>query len=74
MANSIRHIYPQQEMLWGKLYCAKHFDASSKVRANAIIKQINQSLEDQLEEVDWVESDGTRKNALKKLLERFDHI
>ena len=54
----------------GKLYCAKYFDASSKERANAIIEQVRQSLEDRLKEVDWMKSEDTRKNALKKM-ERF---
>ena len=51
----------------GKLYCAKFFDESSKERALAIVEQVRQSLEDRLKEVDWMKSDETRSNALKKM-------
>ena len=54
----------------GKLYCAKFFDEASKGRALAIVEQVRQALEDRLKEVDWMKSDETRANALKKM-ERF---
>jgi len=51
----------------GKLYCAKYFDESSKGRALAIVEQVRQALEDRLKEVDWMKSEETRANALKKM-------
>ena len=51
----------------GKLYCAKHFDQASKERALTIVEQVRQALEDRLKEVDWMKSDTTRENALKKM-------
>jgi predicted metalloendopeptidase len=54
----------------GKLYCVKYFDESCKERAYAIVEQVRQALEDRLKEVDWMKSEDTRKNALKKM-ERF---
>jgi predicted metalloendopeptidase len=54
----------------GKLYCAKYFDNSCKERAFAIVEQVRQALEDRLKEVDWMKSEDTRQNALKKM-EKF---
>ena len=51
----------------GKLYCAKFFDETSKGRALAIVEQVRQALEDRLKEVDWMKSEETRANALKKM-------
>lgn len=51
----------------GKLYCAAYFDESSKGRALAIVEQVRQALEDRLKEVDWMKSEETRANALKKM-------
>jgi len=51
----------------GKLYCAKYFDETSKERALAIVEQVRQALEDRLKEVEWMTSEETRKNALKKM-------
>ena len=51
----------------GKLYCAKVFDETSKTRALAIIEQVRQALEDRLKEVEWMKSEQTRENALKKM-------
>ncbi|KAL3941577.1 MAG: hypothetical protein SGBAC_004079 [Bacillariaceae sp.] len=51
----------------GKLYCAKYFDESSKQQALDIVEQVRQALEDRLKEVDWIKSDSTREQALKKM-------
>lgn len=51
----------------GELYCQKYFDESSKDRALAIVEQVRQALEDRLKEVDWIKSEGTRQEALKKM-------
>ena len=51
----------------GKLYCAAYFDESSKGRALAIVEQVRKALEDRLKEVDWMKSEETRANALKKM-------
>lgn len=51
----------------GKLYCAKYFDESSKQQALEIVEQVRQSLEDRLKEVDWIQADSTRDQALKKM-------
>jgi len=51
----------------GKLYCAQFFDEECKDKALGIIKQVRQSLEDRLKEVDWMKSESTRSNALKKM-------
>ncbi|KAL3807991.1 hypothetical protein ACHAXA_000961, partial [Cyclostephanos tholiformis] len=54
----------------GKLYCAKYFDETSKGRALAIVEQVRLALENRLKEVDWMKSEETRANALKKM-DRF---
>jgi len=51
----------------GKLYCAQFFDEECKDKALGIIEQVRQSLEDRLKEVDWMKSESTRSNALKKM-------
>ena len=51
----------------GKLYCAKFFDETSKGRALAIVEQVRHALEDRLKEVEWMKSEETRANALKKM-------
>mmetsp|Transcript_14708 Transcript_14708/g.31952 ORF Transcript_14708/g.31952 Transcript_14708/m.31952 type:complete len:713 (+) Transcript_14708:123-2261(+) len=51
----------------GKLYCAKFFDETSKGRALKIVEQVRQALEDRLKEVEWMKSEETRANALKKM-------
>ena len=51
----------------GKLYCAKYFDESSKSQALQIVETVRQALEDRLREVDWMTSDATREEALKKM-------
>ena len=51
----------------GKLYCAKYFDETCKGRALAIVEQVRQALEERLKEVDWMKSEDTRMNALKKM-------
>jgi len=51
----------------GKLYCAEHFDEECKERAQAIVEQVRQALEDRLKEVDWIKSESTRQEALKKM-------
>lgn len=54
----------------GKLYCAKFFDETSKERALAIVEQVRLALENRLKEVEWMKSEQTRANALKKM-EKF---
>mmetsp|Transcript_10889 Transcript_10889/g.22253 ORF Transcript_10889/g.22253 Transcript_10889/m.22253 type:complete len:558 (-) Transcript_10889:788-2461(-) len=51
----------------GKLYCAKYFDEESKERALTIVEQVRKALEERLKEVDWMKSETTRENALKKM-------
>ena len=51
----------------GKLYCSKFFDEASKGRALAIVEQVRRALEDRLKEVEWMKSEETRSNALKKM-------
>jgi predicted metalloendopeptidase len=51
----------------GQLYCAKYFDEDSKERALAIVESVRQALEERLNEVDWMKSNKTRENALKKM-------
>lgn len=51
----------------GKLYCDRFFDEASKERALAIVEQVRQALEDRLKEVEWMKSEETRSNALKKM-------
>jgi putative endopeptidase len=54
----------------GKLYCAKYFDETSKERALAIVEHVRLALENRLKEVEWMKSEVTRANALKKM-DRF---
>ncbi len=51
----------------GKMYCRKFFDEASKGRALAIVEQVRRALEDRLKEVEWMKSEETRSNALKKM-------
>jgi putative endopeptidase len=51
----------------GQLYCAKHFDEECKARAHAVVESVRAALEERLNEVDWMKSDATRQEALKKM-------
>ncbi len=51
----------------GKLYCAKFFDETSKERALAIVERVRLALENRLKKVEWMKSEETRTNALKKM-------
>ena len=51
----------------GQLYCAKHFDEDCKTRAFAVVESVRAALEERLREVDWMKSDETRQEALKKM-------
>jgi putative endopeptidase len=51
----------------GELYCAKYFDEECKTRALAIVDQVRNALEQRLTTVDWMKSDLTRQEALKKM-------
>lgn len=51
----------------GQLYCAKYFDDECKTRANSIVESVRAALEERLKEVDWMKSDETREQALKKM-------
>jgi putative endopeptidase len=51
----------------GKLYCKEHFDESCKERAMKIVELVRAALEERLQEVDWIQSESTRSEALKKM-------
>ena len=51
----------------GQIYCAKYFDESCKEKALYIVEEVRKSLEERLKEVDWMKSDSTREEALKKM-------
>ena len=51
----------------GQIYCAKYFDESCKKKALFIVESVRQSLEGRLKEVDWIKSESTREQALKKM-------
>ncbi len=50
----------------GQLYVAKEFPPAAKARAEALVRNIRQTLRERLAKLDWM-SDRTRKQALKKL-------
>ena len=51
----------------GQIYCAHYFDEECKTRAVAIVEAVRQALEDRLKEVEWMKSESTREEALKKM-------
>ena len=51
----------------GQIYCAAYFNEECKTRAVAIVEAVRQALEDRLKEVEWMTSDSTREEALKKM-------
>lgn len=51
----------------GQLYCAKYFDEECKTRAVSIVEAVRQALKDRLKEVEWMTSESTREQALKKM-------
>mmetsp|Transcript_1521 Transcript_1521/g.2317 ORF Transcript_1521/g.2317 Transcript_1521/m.2317 type:complete len:715 (+) Transcript_1521:42-2186(+) len=51
----------------GQIYCSKYFDESCKEKALSIVEAVRQALEKRLKEVDWMKSDSTREQALKKM-------
>ena len=51
----------------GKLYCERFFDAECKQRAFDIVESVRVALEARLQEVEWITSEETRKNALLKM-------
>jgi len=51
----------------GQIYCSKYFDESCKEKALAVVESVRQALEERLKEVDWMKSDSTRAEALKKM-------
>lgn len=51
----------------GQIYCAKYFDESCKEKALFIVESVRKALEERLKEVDWMQSDSTREQALKKM-------
>lgn len=51
----------------GQIYCEKYFDESCKEKILDIVESVRQALEDRLKEVDWMKSDSTRQEALKKM-------
>jgi len=51
----------------GQIYCAKYFDESCKEKALSIVESVRQALEERLKEVDWMKSDSTREQGLKKM-------
>jgi putative endopeptidase len=54
----------------GKLYCKLFFDESSKAKALNIGECVCKALQERLTEVEWMTSESTREEALKKM-ERF---
>jgi putative endopeptidase len=50
----------------GQLYVAKEFPPAAKARADALVRNIRQTLRERLAKLDWM-SERTRKQALKKL-------
>ncbi|KAL7550545.1 hypothetical protein ACHAWF_013765 [Thalassiosira exigua] len=52
----------------GKIYCARHFDESSKAEALKVVESVRAALEERLKEVEWMTSDETRKSALEKMV------
>jgi len=54
----------------GKLYCKHFFDESSKAKALNIVECVRKALQERLTEVEWMTSESTREEALKKM-ERF---
>lgn len=51
----------------GQLYCAKYFDESCKEYALQIVENVRAALEERLKEVEWMASETTRAQALKKM-------
>jgi putative endopeptidase len=51
----------------GQMYCASYFDEECKERALTIVENVREALEERLKEVDWIKSDETRENAMKKM-------
>mmetsp|Transcript_12124 Transcript_12124/g.22699 ORF Transcript_12124/g.22699 Transcript_12124/m.22699 type:complete len:595 (-) Transcript_12124:36-1820(-) len=51
----------------GQIYCAKYFDESCKEKVLSIVESVRKALEERLKEVDWMKSDLTREQALKKM-------
>jgi putative endopeptidase len=50
----------------GQLYVAKEFPPTAKARADALVRNIRETLRERLAKLDWM-SERTRKQALKKL-------
>jgi putative endopeptidase len=50
----------------GQLYVAKEFPPAAKARADALVKNVRQTLRERLAKLDWM-SERTRKQALVKL-------
>jgi putative endopeptidase len=51
----------------GQMFCAAYFDEECKERANTIVENVRKALEERLKEVEWITSDVTRENAMKKM-------
>jgi putative endopeptidase len=51
----------------GQIYCARYFDESCKEKVLSIVESVRKALEERLKEVDWIKSDLTRQQALKKM-------
>jgi putative endopeptidase len=50
----------------GQLYVAKEFPPAAKARADALVRNVKQTLRERLAKLDWM-SEPTRQQALKKL-------
>jgi putative endopeptidase len=50
----------------GQLYVAREFPPQAKTRADALVRNIKETLRERLGRLDWM-SEGTRQQALKKL-------
>lgn len=51
----------------GQMYCAAYFDEECKERAVTIVENVRRALEERLKEVEWITSEVTRENAMKKM-------
>lgn len=51
----------------GQMFCAKYFDEECKERAVTIVENVRKALEERLKEVEWMKSEETRENAMKKM-------
>lgn len=51
----------------GKIYVQRHFDEESKEKVSAMVTNLLISMKEMIEEIDWIQSESTRNEALSKL-------